>query len=347
MNNDTKTAGKCPFHQEGGNTNAASSNAAWWPNALNLDILAQHDTKTNPLDPDFDYKAAFNSLDLEAVKQDLRELINSSQDWWPSDYGSYIGMFVRTAWHLAGSYRKQDGRGGANTGNQRFAPLNSWPDNVNTDKGRRLLWPIKRKYGNKISWGDLIILAGTVAYEEAGLKTFGFGGGRQDIWHPEKDVNWGSEKKWLDATKNRYENDQDRKSLDNSLAAVQMGLIYVNPEGVDGVQDPLRTAQDMRVTFDRMGMNDEETVALTAGGHTIGKAHGNGKAELLGKDVEGADVEFQGLGWHNPEGTGNGANTMVSGLEGAWTTHPTKWDNEFFYLLFTYEWEKTLSPAGA
>lgn len=347
MNNDTKTAGKCPFHQEGGNTNAASSNAAWWPNALNLDILAQHDKKTNPMDPDFDYAKAFNSLDLEAVKQDLRELINSSQDWWPSDYGSYIGMFVRTAWHLAGSYRKQDGRGGANTGNQRFAPLNSWPDNVNTDKGRRLLWPIKRKYGNKISWGDLIILAGTVAYEEAGLKTFGFGGGRQDIWHPEKDVNWGSEKKWLDATKNRYENDQDRKSLDNSLAAVQMGLIYVNPEGVDGVQDPLRTAQDMRVTFDRMGMNDEETVALTAGGHTIGKAHGNGKAELLGKDVEGADVEFQGLGWHNPEGTGNGANTMVSGLEGAWTTHPTKWDNEFFYLLFTYEWEKTLSPAGA
>ncbi|MEJ2899852.1 catalase/peroxidase HPI [Acinetobacter sp. NS-4] len=347
MNNDTKTVGKCPFHQEGGNTNAASSNMAWWPNALNLDILSQHDKKTNPMDPDFDYAKAFNSLDLEAVKQDLRELINSSQDWWPSDYGSYIGMFVRTAWHLAGSYRKQDGRGGANTGNQRFAPLNSWPDNVNTDKGRRLLWPIKRKYGNKISWGDLIILAGTVAYEEAGLKTFGFGGGRQDIWHPEKDINWGSEKKWLDATKNRYENDQDRKSLDNSLAAVQMGLIYVNPEGVDGVQDPLRTAQDMRVTFDRMGMNDEETVALTAGGHTIGKAHGNGKAELLGKDVEGADVEFQGLGWHNPEGTGNGANTMVSGLEGAWTTHPTKWDNEFFYLLFTYEWEKTISPAGA
>jgi catalase-peroxidase len=347
MNKDMQNIAKCPFHQEGGNTNAASSNAAWWPNALNLDILSQHDKKTNPLDPDFDYAKAFNSLDLEAVKQDLRELINSSQEWWPSDYGSYIGMFVRTAWHLAGSYRKQDGRGGANTGNQRFAPLNSWPDNVNTDKGRRLLWPIKRKYGNKISWGDLIILAGTVAYEEAGLKTFGFGGGRQDIWHPEKDINWGSEKKWLDATKNRYENDQDRKSLDNSLAAVQMGLIYVNPEGVDGVQDPLRTAQDMRVTFDRMGMNDEETVALTAGGHTIGKAHGNGKAELLGKDVEGADVEFQGLGWHNPEGTGNGANTMVSGLEGAWTTHPTQWDNEFFHLLFTYEWEKTISPAGA
>jgi len=347
MTNDTQAASGCPFHKEGANTNIASSNTAWWPNALNLDILSQHDKKTNPMDPDFDYVKAFNSLDLEAVKQDLRTLINTSQDWWPADYGSYIGMFVRTAWHLAGSYRKQDGRGGANTGNQRFAPLNSWPDNVNTDKGRRLLWPIKRKYGNKISWGDLIVLAGTVAYEEAGLKTYGFGGGRLDIWHPEKDIYWGSENKWLDATKNRYENDQDRKSLENPLAAVQMGLIYVNPEGVDGVQDPLRTAQDMRVTFDRMGMNDEETVALTAGGHTVGKAHGNGKAELLGKDVEGADVEFQGLGWHNPEGTGNAGNTMVSGLEGAWTTHPTKWDNEFFYLLFTYEWEKTTSPAGA
>lgn len=347
MSQDQQTSG-CPFHKAAGHTSSSGTqNSDWWPNALNLDILSQHDKKTNPMDPDFDYAKAFNSLDLEAVKQDLRELINSSQDWWPSDYGSYIGMFVRTAWHLAGSYRKQDGRGGANTGNQRFAPLNSWPDNVNTDKGRRLLWPVKRKYGNKISWGDLIVLAGTVAYEEAGLKTFGFGGGRQDVWHPEKDIYWGEEREWLAPTENRYDNDQDRKSLENPLAAVQMGLIYVNPEGVDGVQDPLRTAQDMRVTFDRMGMNDEETVALTAGGHTIGKAHGNGKAELLGKDVEGADVEFQGLGWHNPEGTGNGANTMVSGLEGAWTTHPTQWDNEFFHLLFTYEWEKTISPAGA
>jgi len=347
MSQDQQTSG-CPFHKAGGHTSSSGTqNSDWWPNALNLDILSQHDKKTSPMDPDFDYAKAFNSLDLEAVKQDLRELINSSQDWWPSDYGSYIGMFVRTAWHLAGSYRKQDGRGGANTGNQRFAPLNSWPDNVNTDKGRRLLWPVKRKYGNKISWGDLIVLAGTVAYAEAGLKTFGFGGGRQDVWHPEKDIYWGEEREWLAPTENRYDNDQDRKSLENPLAAVQMGLIYVNPEGVDGVQDPLRTAQDMRVTFDRMGMNDEETVALTAGGHTIGKAHGNGKAELLGKDVEGADVEFQGLGWHNPEGTGNGANTMVSGLEGAWTTHPTQWDNEFFYLLFTYEWEKTISPAGA
>ncbi|MGE8683779.1 MAG: catalase/peroxidase HPI [Acinetobacter sp.] len=347
MSQDQQTSG-CPFHQAGGHTSSTGTqNSDWWPNALNLDILSQHDKKTNPMDPDFDYAAAFNSLDLEAVKQDLRELINSSQDWWPSDYGSYIGMFVRTAWHLAGSYRKQDGRGGANTGNQRFAPLNSWPDNVNTDKGRRLLWPIKRKYGNKISWGDLIVLAGTVAYDVAGLKTFGFGGGRTDIWAPEKDIYWGEEKEWLAPTKNRYESDADRSTLENPLAAVQMGLIYVNPEGVDGIQDPLRTAQDMRVTFDRMGMNDEETVALTVGGHTVGKAHGNGKAENLGADVEGADVEFQGLGWHNSEGTGNGANTMVSGLEGAWTTHPTRWDNEFLYLLFTYEWEKTISPAGA
>ena len=347
MDNNTPASG-CPFHQQGGQTSVASTNNTdWWPNALNLDILSQHDTKTNPLDPDFNYAEAFKSLDLEAIKQDIRELINSSQDWWPSDYGSYIGMFVRTAWHLAGSYRKQDGRGGANTGNQRFAPLNSWPDNVNTDKGRRLLWPIKRKYGNKISWGDLIVLAGTVAYEDAGLKTFGFGGGRLDIWHPEKDIYWGEERQWLAPTENRYKDDKDRSSLENPLAAVQMGLIYVNPEGVDGVQDPLRTAQDMRVTFDRMGMDDEETVALTIGGHTVGKAHGNGKAENLGADVESADVEFQGLGWHNSEGTGNAGNTMVSGLEGAWTTHPTKWDNEFLYLLFTYEWEKTLSPAGA
>ncbi|TCB67753.1 catalase/peroxidase HPI [Acinetobacter sp. ANC 4178] len=345
-NNSQASSGKCPF-SHGANTSAASSNTDWWPNSLNLDILSQHDTKTNPLDPDFNYAEAFKSLDLEAVKQDIRDLINSSQAWWPSDYGSYIGMFVRTAWHLAGSYRKQDGRGGANTGNQRFAPLNSWPDNVNTDKGRRLLWPIKKKYGNKLSWGDLIVLAGTVAYDVAGLKTFGFGGGRVDIWHPEKDIYWGEEHQWLAPTANRYGSDQDRQSLENPLAAVQMGLIYVNPEGVDGVQDPLRTAQDMRVTFDRMGMDDEETVALTVGGHTVGKAHGNGKAELLGKDVEGADVEFQGLGWHNPEGTGNGPNTMVSGLEGAWTTHPTKWDNEFLYLLLTYDWQKTTSPAGA
>ncbi|WP_436898872.1 catalase/peroxidase HPI [Acinetobacter gyllenbergii] len=346
LKTNTTSSGQCPV-LHGGNTEISGGPMAWWPNALNLDILSQHDHKTDPMDPDFDYAKAFSELDLEAVKQDLRELINTSQSWWPADWGSYIGMMVRTAWHLAGSYRKQDGRGGANTGNQRFAPLNSWPDNVNTDKGRRLLWPIKRKYGNKISWGDLIVLAGTVAYDVAGLKTFGFAGGRLDIWHPEKDVYWGSEHKWLDATKNRYENDQDRSSLENPLAAVQMGLIYVNPEGVDGVPDPLRTAQDMRTTFDRMGMDDEETVALTAGGHTVGKAHGNGKAENLGADVEGADVEFQGLGWHNSAGTGNAENTMVSGIEGAWTTHPTKWDNEFFYLLFSYDWELRKSPAGA
>jgi len=257
---NTTSSGQCPV-LHGGNTEMSGGPMAWWPNALNLDILHQHDKKTDPMDPDFDYAKAFAELDLEAVKQDLRELINTSQDWWPADWGSYVGMMVRTAWHLAGSYRKQDGRGGANTGNQRFAPLNSWPDNVNTDKGRRLLWPIKRKYGNKISWGDLIVLAGTVAYDVAGLKTFGFAGGRVDIWAPEKDVYWGSEKKWLDATKNRYDNDQDRASLENPLAAVQMGLIYVNPEGVDGIPDPLRTAQDMRTTFDRMGMDDEETVA--------------------------------------------------------------------------------------
>lgn len=348
MSNDTQAnVGKCPFHDNGTNTNVASSNTDWWPNALNLDILSQHDKKTNPMDPDFDYEKAFNALDLDAVKKDIRALMNTSQAWWPADWGSYIGMFVRTAWHLAGTYRKQDGRGGANTGNQRFAPLNSWPDNVNTDKGRRLLWPIKQKYGNQISWGDLIVLAGTVAYDVAGLKTYGFAGGRKDIWHPEKDIYWGEERQWLDATKNRYEDDQDRTSLENPLAAVQMGLIYVNPEGVDGKSDPLKTAQDMRTTFDRMAMNDEETVALTAGGHTVGKAHGNGRGDNIGADTEAADVEFQGLGWHNSEGTGNGANTMVSGIEGAWTTNPTKWDNEFFYLLFTYEWELRKSPAGA
>lgn len=348
MSNDTQAnVGKCPFHDNGTNTNVASSNTDWWPNALNLDILSQHDKKTNPMDPDFDYEKAFNALDLDAVKKDIRALMNTSQAWWPADWGSYIGMFVRTAWHLAGTYRKQDGRGGANTGNQRFAPLNSWPDNVNTDKGRRLLWPIKQKYGNQISWGDLIVLAGTVAYDVAGLKTYGFAGGRKDIWHPEKDIYWGEERQWLDATKNRYEDDQDRTSLENPLAAVQMGLIYVNPEGVDGKSDPLKTAQDMRTTFDRMAMNDEETVALTAGGHTVGKAHGNGSGDNIGADTEAADVEFQGLGWHNSEGTGNGANTMVSGIEGAWTTNPTKWDNEFFYLLFTYEWELRKSPAGA
>ncbi|SKC04291.1 catalase-peroxidase [Soonwooa buanensis] len=339
-------SGKCPVIH-GGLTSNNESVMDWWPNALNLDILAQHDQKTNPFGEDFNYAEEFKKLDLEAVKNDIKTLLTDSQDWWPADYGNYAGMFVRTAWHMAGSYRAMDGRGGANTGNQRFAPLNSWPDNVNTDKGRRLLWPIKKKYGNKISWGDLIILAGTVAYDAVGLKTFGYGGGRLDIWAPEKDVYWGSEKKWLDSTKHRYGDDENRDTLENPLAAVQMGLIYVNPEGVDGHPDPIKTGHDIRVTFKRMGMDDEETVALTVGGHTIGKSHGNGKAENLGPDPEGADVNEQGLGWHNSVGTGNRDNTMVSGIEGAWTTNPTRWDNEFLTLLFKYDWQLTKSPAGA
>ncbi|MEC5156178.1 catalase/peroxidase HPI [Chryseobacterium sp. MP_3.2] len=340
------TSGKCPIIH-GSLTENSKSVMDWWPTALNLDILSQHDTKTNPLDEDFSYEEEFKKLDLEALKSDIKVLLSDSQDWWPADYGSYIGMFVRTAWHLAGTYRSADGRGGSNTGNQRFAPLNSWPDNVNTDKGRRLLWPLKKKYGNKISWADLIILAGTVAYETAGLKTFGFGGGRAEIWHPEKDVYWGSEKEWLAETKNRYDNDDNRDTLENPLAAVQMGLVYVNPEGVDGNPDPVKTAHDIRMTFKRMGMNDEETCALTAGGHTVGKSHGNGDASILGGDPEEADVEDQGLGWKNPQGTGNGANTVVSGIEGAWTTNPTRWDNEYFYLLLEHDWKLTKSPAGA
>ncbi|QIG88295.1 catalase/peroxidase HPI [Chryseobacterium sp. POL2] len=341
-----ESGAKCPVIH-GGLTSNNESVMEWWPNALNLDILSQNDTKVNPLGQDFNYAEEFKKLDLEAVKNDIKTLLTDSQDWWPADYGNYAGMFARTAWHMAGSYRAMDGRGGANTGNQRFAPLNSWPDNVNTDKGRRLLWPIKKKYGNKISWGDLIILAGTVAYEAVGLKTFGFGGGRLDIWAPEKDVYWGSEKEWLAATENRYGSDENRDSLENPLAAVQMGLIYVNPEGVDGNPDPLKTGHDIRVTFKRMGMDDEETVALTVGGHTIGKAHGNGNASNLGPDPEEADVNRQGLGWHNSEGTGNAGHTMVSGIEGAWTTHPTRWDNEFLTLLFKYDWQLTKSPAGA
>lgn len=341
------SAGRCPV-MHGSNTEKGDNVMSWWPKALNLDILHQHDTKVNPMDPDFDYKKEFAKLNLEEVKSDLRQLINESQEWWPADWGSYIGMFARTAWHLSGSYRKADGRGGSNTGNVRFAPLNAWPDNVNLDKGRRLLWPLKRKYGDKISWGDLIILAGTVAYEIAGLKTFGFGGGRREIWHPEKDIYWGSEREFLAPSGSegtRYNG--DRESLQNPLAAVMMGLIYVNPEGVDGNPDPLKTARDIRVTFDRMAMDDEETVALTAGGHTVGKCHGNGRAENLGGDTNSAEPEFQGLGWHNPEGSGNRENTMVSGIEGAWTTEPTKWDNGYFDLLLNYDWELKKSPAGA
>ncbi|HQO50171.1 MAG TPA: hypothetical protein PK939_07070, partial [Bacteroidales bacterium] len=284
MENEKK--GKCPV-MHGANTETNNSVMDWWPKALKLDILHQHDTKSNPMDENFDYAEAFNALDLEALKNDLKALMTQSQDWWPADWGHYGGLMVRMAWHAAGTYRVADGRGGSNTGNQRFAPLNSWPDNGNLDKARRLLWPVKKKYGNSISWADLFILAGNMAYESMGLKTFGFAGGRQDIWHPETDVNWGREKEWLAATKHRYADESKRDSLENPLAAVQMGLIYVNPEGVDGNPDPLKTAQDMRTTFARMAMNDEETVALTAGGHTVGKAHGNGNAALLGESPEG------------------------------------------------------------
>ena len=331
----------------GANTDTIKSVMSWWPNSLNLDILHQHDKKTNPYGKGFKYRKQFKKLDLEAVKDDLKKLMTDSQDWWPADWGHYGGLMIRMAWHSAGTYRTADGRGGSNTGNQRFAPLNSWPDNVNLDKARRLLWPIKRKYGNKLSWADLFILAGNMAYESMGFKTFGFGGGRQDIWHPEKDIYWGSEKEWLAPTKSRYSDDKNRESLENPLAAVQMGLIYVNPEGVDGNPDPLRTAQDVRMTFKRMAMNDEETVALTAGGHTVGKTHGNGDASLLGPDPESAGFEEQGFGWSNPKGKGNAEDTVTSGLEGAWTTTPDRWNHTYFHLLLNYEWELKKSPAGA
>lgn len=340
------STGKCPV-MHGGNTTTATSNMDWWPKALNLDILHQHDSKTNPLGGDFDYATAFKQLDLNAVKQDLHALMTDSQSWWPADWGHYGGLMIRMAWHAAGTYRIADGRGGAGTGNQRFAPINSWPDNVNLDKARRLLWPIKKKYGNQLSWADLIVLAGTIAYESMGLKVYGFAGGRADIWHPEKDIYWGSEKEWLapSASENsRYSGERD---LENPLAAVMMGLIYVNPEGVDGNPDPLKTAHDIRITFERMAMNDEETVALTAGGHTVGKCHGNGDATLLGDNPEAANVHEQGFGWHNPKGNGFGRDTVTSGIEGAWTTHPTKWDNGYFEMLLNHEWELKKSPAGA
>ena len=342
MENSKK--GKCPV-MHGANTDSNSSVMSWWPNALNLDILHQHDTKTNPHGENFNYREEFKKLDLEAVKNDLKKLMTDSKDWWPADWGHYGGLMIRMAWHSAGTYRTADGRGGSNTGNQRFAPLNSWPDNVNLDKARRLLWPIKKKYGNKLSWADLMILAGNMAYESMGFKTYGFGGGHEVIWHPEKDLYWGAEKEWLG--KDRYSDKSDEASLENPLAAVQMGLIYVNPEGVDGNPDPLKTAQAMRVTFERMAMNDEETVALTAGGHTVGKTHGNGDASVLGPNPEEAPIEEQGFGWHNPKGKGNAENTVTSGLEGAWTSTPDKWNNSYFYLLFTYDWEIRKSPAGA
>jgi len=337
---------KCPV-MHGGATVSRTSNVEWWPKALNLDILHQHDTKTNPMGAAFNYRHEVTKLDTTALKQDLHALMTSSQDWWPADWGHYGGLMIRMSWHAAGTYRSADGRGGAGTGNQRFAPLNSWPDNVNLDKARRLLWPIKKKYGNKLSWADLIAYAGTMAYESMGLKTFGFAFGRADIWHPEKDIYWGAEKAWLAPTDNpdsRYSGD---RNLVNPLAAVMMGLIYVNPEGVDGNPDPLKTAHDVRETFARMAMNDEETVALTAGGHTVGKAHGNGSPDLLGPEPEGASLDDQGLGWLNKTTRGVGRDTLSSGIEGAWTTHPTEWDNGYFHLLLNYEWELKKSPAGA
>ncbi|EJL6617472.1 catalase/peroxidase HPI [Vibrio cholerae] len=344
--NKAGSSGQCPV-MHGGLTSASMSNMDWWPKALNLDILHQHDNKTNPLGADFNYREELKKLDVEALKRDLKALMTNSQEWWPADWGHYGGLMIRMAWHSAGTYRIADGRGGGGTGNQRFAPLNSWPDNANLDKARRLLWPIKQKYGNKISWADLMILAGNMAYESMGLKTFGFAFGREDIWHPEKDIYWGSEKEWLAKSGGENSRYSGQRDLENPLAAVMMGLIYVNPEGVDGNPDPLKTAQDMRVTFARMAMNDEETVALTAGGHTVGKAHGNGKASNLGPDPEGAELHEQGLGWNNHTSRGIGRNTVTSGIEGAWTTHPTRWDNEYFYLLLSYEWQLTKSPAGA
>ncbi|OMG54782.1 catalase/peroxidase HPI [Azonexus hydrophilus] len=344
--NHKASGGQCPV-MHGGATSASTASMDWWPKALNLDILHQHDSKTNPMGAGFNYREELKKLDVAALKNDVKALMTDSQPWWPADWGHYGGLMIRMAWHSAGTYRIADGRGGGGKGNQRFAPLNSWPDNVNLDKARRLLWPIKKKYGNKISWADLMILAGNMAYESMGLKTFGFAFGREDIWHPEKDIYWGSEKEWLaptGAAGSRYSGERD---LENPLAAVMMGLIYVNPEGVDGKPDPLKTAHDMRVTFARMAMNDEETVALTAGGHTVGKAHGNGSAANLGPAPEAAELAEQGMGWNNHSSRGIGRDTVTSGIEGAWTTHPTQWDNGYFDLLLGYDWWLTKSPAGA
>ncbi|WP_457786407.1 catalase/peroxidase HPI [Geobacillus sp. Geo 8.1] len=342
-NQNQHNASKCPYH---GSVTSHHSNRTtnkdWWPNQLNLSILHQHDRKTSPHDEEFNYAEEFQKLDYWALKEDLRKLMTESQDWWPADYGHYGPLFIRMAWHSAGTYRIGDGRGGASTGTQRFAPLNSWPDNANLDKARRLLWPIKKKYGNKISWADLFILAGNVAIESMGGKTIGFGGGRVDVWHPEEDVYWGSEKEWL--ASERYSGDRE---LENPLAAVQMGLIYVNPEGPDGKPDPKAAARDIRETFRRMGMNDEETVALIAGGHTFGKAHGAGPATHVGPEPEAAPIEAQGLGWISSYGKGKGSDTITSGIEGAWTPTPTQWDTSYFDMLFGYDWWLTKSPAGA
>ena len=338
--------GMCPVGH-GGNAQSDNNPMAWWPKSLNLDILHQHDTKTNPLGPSFSYRKELKKLDVKALKKDVKKLLTTSQDWWPADWGHYGGLMIRMAWHSAGSYRIADGRGGAGTGNQRFAPVNSWPDNNNLDKARRLLWPIKKKYGNKISWADLMILAGTLAYESMGLKTFGFSFGREDIWHPEKDIYWGSEKEWLQKSGGQGSRYSGERDLANPLAAVMMGLIYVNPEGVDGKPDPLKTAHDIRITFARMAMNDEETVALTAGGHTVGKGHGNGNAANFGPAPEAAPIEEQGFGWMNHMTRGIGRDTVTSGIEGPFTTNPTQWDNGYFHLLLNYDWELTKSPAGA
>ncbi len=334
------TESKCPFHH--GAAPTGITNRDWWPNQLKLELLSQHSTKSNPMDKDFNYAKEFKRLDLKAVKKDLAKLMTDSQDWWPADFGHYGGLFIRMAWHSAGTYRTGDGRGGGGRGQQRFAPINSWPDNVSLDKARRLLWPIKQKYGRKISWADLIILAGNVALETMGFKTFGFGGGREDVWEPDQDVYWGAEQKWLDDR--RYSGDRD---LENPLAAVQMGLIYVNPEGPNGKPDPVAAARDIRETFARMAMNDEETVALIAGGHTFGKTHGAGPASHVGSEPEAAGLEQQGLGWKSSFGTGKGGDAITSGLEVTWTQTPTKWSNYFFENLFKYEWELTKSPAGA
>lgn len=341
---DNVSEGKCPINHGGAtsHTSSGTSNRDWWPNQLNLNILHQHDKKTNPLGEDFDYAEEFQKLDYEALKQDITDLMTDSQDWWPADFGHYGPFFIRMAWHAAGTYRTGDGRGGGGTGTQRFAPLNSWPDNGNLDKARRLLWPIKQKYGNKISWADLVVLTGNVALESMGLKTFGFGAGREDVWHPEEDIYWGTESEWLGDK--RYSGDRD---LENPLAAVQMGLIYVNPEGPNGKPDPVQSGRDIRETFARMGMNDEETVALTAGGHTFGKSHGAGDAANVGPEPEAAPLEEQGFGWKNSHGSGKGRDTITSGIEGAWTPTPTQWDNSYYDMLFGYEWELTKSPAGA
>ncbi len=345
MSNDSKcpVTGKASQQVAGGGT----SNRDWWPNQLNLKILHQHSSKSNPMSPDFNYAEEFKKLDLKAVKEDLYALMTDSQDWWPADWGHYGPLFIRMAWHSAGTYRMGDGRGGAGSGNQRFAPINSWPDNVNLDKARRLLWPIKQKYGRKISWADLLILAGNCAFESMGFKTFGFGGGREDIWEPEEDVYWGSEEEWLatsDKPKSRYSGERD---LENPLAAVQMGLIYVNPEGPDGNPDPVASGRDVRETFARMAMNDEETVALVAGGHTFGKCHGAGDAALVGPEPEAAPIEEMGLGWKSRYGSGKGIDTIGSGIEGAWKPNPTQWDMGYLNTLFKYEWELVKSPAGA